>query len=99
MSEHKNDNSKAMYRSFRMKVRTLLAKIPADEYPRIIEEANELVERIEANPTLYEPVHCLHPDPKRHGIIKKQPGGSVEKMVRSQDIVRVIADRVSNRPF
>ena len=98
MSAHKKVNSKAMYRSLRMKLRTLLAQTPADEYECLIEEANELVERIEANPTLYEPAHCLHPDPKRHGVITKQRGGSVEKMARSQSVVRVIADRVLKRP-
>ena len=93
---NERNTQKVMYRRFRVALRSLLVKIPPSEYPRIIAEAEELTRQIKANPTLYEPVHCAHPD-EAHGVIRKRHDGSTAAMIESRHAVRNMADKILSK--
>ena len=94
MNEHHGkNNQKVMYREFRKRLRFLLLRIPPSEYPRMIAEAEELTRQIKADSTLYEPVHCVHPDPQ-HGVIKRHQNGTAAAAAKSRLIVKALAEKI-----
>jgi len=86
-----HEKNRTVFRMFRRKVRILLEKIPPEDYQRIMDEAQELVDRIVADKELYEPIHCAH----GHEVELRRMGMTPQDVAKSRDQVKVIAMNIA----